>query len=223
MRVIKRPLYVKDDVCRRWTLGQFLKWSLGWPPYDSTQFNKICIRHEATWFSWKRTVKRVMRRKRIYCLSLSCCSCNCNRHDHADLPLPVQRLSCDVHICVATQTVLGVTANILPSSLILFTLMMEAICSSEMSVPTRATRRYIPVDGILHFVCYISVLLSLQSHIVWHLSCIYDKIAVWCRNVVIIVTVISAIIIVLYNETPIHCSCRVSWKRTLDVGKLYMQ
>jgi hypothetical protein len=41
-----------------------------------------------------------------------------------------------------------VTANN-PSSLILFALMMEAICSSEMWVLTRAMGRHIPEDDIL--------------------------------------------------------------------------
>jgi hypothetical protein len=43
-----------------------------------------------------------------------------------------------------------VTADGVPSSLILFTLMMKATCSSETSILTKGTRRQIPEDGILH-------------------------------------------------------------------------
>jgi hypothetical protein len=41
-------------------------------------------------------------------------------------------------------------ASAVPSSLILVTLMMEAIRSSEISVFTRLTQRNIPEDGVLH-------------------------------------------------------------------------
>jgi hypothetical protein len=50
--------------------------------------------------------------------------------------------------CSVSQ--LLVWANVVPSSLILVTLMMEALCSSEITVLTRATGRNIPEGDILH-------------------------------------------------------------------------
>jgi hypothetical protein len=57
---------------------------------------------------------------------------------------------CDVTPCGPCKNRLLVTANIVPNSQILVTLIMDALSSSETSVLTRATQRNIPQDGTLH-------------------------------------------------------------------------
>jgi hypothetical protein len=53
------------------------------------------------------------------------------------------RRTCHMHLLL-------ITSNVLPSSLILVTLMMEALRSSEESVLTRSIRRHVSEDGILY-------------------------------------------------------------------------
>jgi hypothetical protein len=76
-------------------------------------------------------------------------------------------LRCVAHLVILRSVRrLLVRANVVPSSPILVTLMMEAPSSSKTLVLTRATRRNIPEDGVLRILGVIpksNIMLSSRS------------------------------------------------------------
>jgi hypothetical protein len=70
------------------------------------------------------------------------------------------------------------TANVVSNSLIVLTLTMEAICSSEVSVLARATQRPIPEDGILNTNVYSYLMSQIMRGIyesIPHIKCDQGK------------------------------------------------
>jgi hypothetical protein len=67
----------------------------------------------------------------------------------SDLTLSRWKHRINTHSVLRSVRRLLVEANVVPNSLILVTLKIVALNYSEMSGPTRATRRNIPEDGIL--------------------------------------------------------------------------
>jgi hypothetical protein len=71
-------------------------------------------------------------------------------------------------ICSAVCFSCLLTANVVTSSLILFTMMMEAVCPPEMPFLTKSAWPPIPEDSILHSHCHEN-LKSYIAFITWAL------------------------------------------------------
>jgi hypothetical protein len=101
-----------------------------------------------------------------FCDVILCGSCKNQRFGGTFRPIirltRIGELGITLAVIFCDLLQLLVTANDVPSTLVLFTLMMEALHSSKTSVLTRVILRTIPEDGILQPTYYCSRIMRLQ-------------------------------------------------------------
>jgi hypothetical protein len=130
-------------------------------------FHKTQLRFYSTWLKqqyppWRRITYRQhsWELRRLFKRPLSCWETSWTECPAYQL----RGVKCQNRVRMATGVGFGptalrgrllVTANVVPSSPILVTLMKEALSSSETSALTRSTRRNIPEDTVLHLVWWL--------------------------------------------------------------------
>jgi hypothetical protein len=151
VRTSQETHYVSTRVPNRLMLCKI--WSFHGSGYEECRLlgyrNSVHTSQETYFFSARETSRKIL--CKIW--EVQGGDCEEYRFMWCDITLLLIKLAFEAHydVLCCVFLMLG-TANFVLSSLIIVTLMTEAIVSSETSGLTRAARRHIPQDGILYYL-----------------------------------------------------------------------